>query len=49
MAFASTIEMGITDRGNRDFFISDRSLTIDEAALDSEREKKFHVSNPVKR
>ncbi len=49
IAFANIIDIGITACGNLDFFISERSFTIDADALDRESEKKFQVSNPVKR
>jgi hypothetical protein len=47
MAFEAIIEIGITDRGNSAFFISDRSKTIDGVAFVNEREKKFHTRSPM--
>ena len=43
------IDSGMIDRGNLDFFINPRSLTIDGVAFDRETEKKFQISSPMNR
>jgi hypothetical protein len=49
MILEKMMDTGMTDRGNADFFISDRSNTMLDVVLLRDDEKKFHARSPINR